>query len=324
MRQLDLTLDELVRYCPDVAEPRDFDEFWAATLDEADSYDLDVVAEEVETPYRTVQIRDVSFRGFNGDRISAWLVTPRWHTAPMPVVVEYLGYNSGRDVPGTHLQWASAGYAHLVVDTRGQGAAFGGQGDSPDSYGSEPCAPGFLTRGIARKETYYYRRVFTDAVRAISAARMLPGVNAQRVAVHGISQGGGIALAVAGLVGDLAAVLPDVPFLCHFRRAIEVSTEDPYAEIVRYLAVQRGNAERVLDTISYFDGVNFAKRATAPALFSVALLDQVCPPSTVFAAHNHYAASKELAIYPYNDHEGGQSQQRLAQILWLNGIMPAR
>jgi cephalosporin-C deacetylase len=65
--------------------------------------------------------------------------------------------------------------------------------------------------------------------------------------------------------------------------------------------------------------VNFAKRATAPALFSVALMDLVCPPSTVYTAYNHYAGDRrDIEVYRYNDHEGGESYQRQAQIRWLN------
>ena len=137
------------------------------------------------------------------------------------------------------------------------------------------------------------------------------------VSVQGVSQGGGLALAVAGLVPDLVAVMPDVPFLCHYRRAVEVCETTPYDEITRYLSVRRQAVDQVFATLSYFDGVNFAKRANAPAFFSVALLDLTCPPSTVYAAFNHYAGEKEMISYPFNDHEGGLSHQKLAQITWL-------
>jgi cephalosporin-C deacetylase len=60
-----------------------------------------------------------------------------------------------------------------------------------------------------------------------------------------------------------------------------------------------------------------AERATAPALFSVALMDQTCPPSTVFAAYNAYGGPKELTVYEYNDHEGGEGFQRGRQLEWL-------
>jgi len=313
----DLPLSELVGYRPAVAEPDDFDDFWATTLAETRAHDLSVTARPVDTPYRTVTVSDVGFAGYGGDRIAAWLTVPRDLAGPLPAVVEFLGYGGGRDLPGASLSWASAGYAHLVMDTRGQGSGWGGGGDTADPHGSGPSLPGFMTKGIGHPETYYYRRLFADGVRAVEAVRHLPGVEVGSVSVQGISQGGGVALAVAGLVSDLGAVLPDVPFLCHFARALEICENDPFDEIRRYLSVQRGKVDQVLRTLSYFDAANFAKRATAPALFSVALQDRTCPPSTVYAAFNHYAAAKEIAIYPFNDHEGGLSHQKLAQISWL-------
>lgn len=326
MARADLPLDELVAYRPEIREPDDFDAFWSRTLAETRAHDLDVRAAAVTTPYRTVAVQDVSFRGFGGDRIGAWFTAPRADDGPLPAVVEFIGYNGGRDLPGEALRWASAGYAHLLVDTRGQGGRWGGGGSTADPHGSEPSAPGFMTRGIRQPDTYFYRRVFTDAVRAVEAVRTLPGVDADRVAVQGVSQGGGITLAVAGLVPDLVAAMPDVPFLCHFARALDVCDKDPFAEITRYLAVHRPRVDDVLHTLSYFDAVNFAKRACAPTLFSVALMDLVCPPSTVYAAYNHYASGcadvgRDIEVYHYNDHEGGESYQRQAQIRWLNGVM---
>jgi cephalosporin-C deacetylase len=69
--------------------------------------------------------------------------------------------------------------------------------------------------------------------------------------------------------------------------------------------------------------MHFAARATAVALFSVGLMDDICPPSTVFAAYNHYQGPKSLEIYRYNNHEGGGSQHAVAKIRffqrWLAG-----
>ena len=318
MALVDLPLEDLVDYRPEVQEPDDFDDFWQRTLAEARSFDLDVRLEEADTPYRTVTVHDVTFGGYAGDRISAWLTTPRGIDGPLPAVVEYVGYNGGRDLPGSSLWWASAGYAHLLMDSRGQGGGWGGGGDTPDPHGGGPAAPGVMTRGIEDPTTYYYRRLMTDAVRAVEAVRDLPVVEVDSVSVQGVSQGGGLALAAAGLVPDLVAVMPDVPFLCHYRRALEVTDRQPFEEIIRYLSVRRRTVDQVFATLSYFDGANFAKRAQAPGYFSVALRDLTCPPSTVYAAFNHYAAAeKEMVVYPFNDHEGGLSHQKLAQITWL-------
>ncbi|WP_405373072.1 MULTISPECIES: acetylxylan esterase [unclassified Microbacterium] len=310
MPRFDLPLADLRDYRPEVREPADFGEFWATTLTSSRSAGGDVIVTPVATPLRTIDAFDVTFPGYGGDPVKAWLLLPAHRDGALPAVVEYNGYGGGRGLPTERLGWAASGYAHLLMDTRGQGSAWGAGGDTPDPHGSGPAFPGFMTRGIDSPETYYYRRVYTDAVRAIDAVRSLPSVDADRVAVVGGSQGGGIVLAAAGLSDGLIAAMPDVPFLCHFERAVGMTGRDPYEEVARYLSVHRGAEERVFDTLSYFDGVNFAARARAASLFSVALLDPICPPSTVFAAFNAYAGSdKTIEVFPFNEHEGGQAYQ---------------
>lgn len=137
---------------------------------------------------------------------------------------------------------------------------------------------------------------------------------------RGGSQGGGIAIAAAGLVGGLVGALPDVPFLCHFERAVGFTDRMPYAEIVRYLAVHRNRVDQTFATLAYFDAVNFAKRATAPSLFSVGLMDPVCPPSTVYAARNHWGRGQhdaDIVEYAFNEHEGGSAHHWPRQASWL-------
>ena len=319
MSQFDLPLDQLRTYRSASEEPEDFDAFWAKTLDETRAHPLDARFEPVATGLATVETYDVTFAGFDGQPVKGWFVLPAGTTEPLPVVVEFLGYGGGRGLPHAHLLWASAGFAHFVMDTRGQGSGWA-TGDTPDPVGSAPSFPGFMTRGIESPETYYYRRLFADAVRAVEAARSHPLVDAGRTAVAGVSQGGGITLAVAGLVRDLVAVAPDVPFLCDFPRATTVTDRTPYREIGNYLKTHRGRVRQARETLAYFDGVHFAARATAPALFSTALEDLTCPPSTVFAAFNAYAEDdKKIEVYDFNDHEGGGSFQQAAQLGWLPG-----
>jgi cephalosporin-C deacetylase len=318
--RFDLTLPELEEYLPDVREPADFDDFWSETLTTSRALSAPPAVVRQDTPFTTLDVFDVTFSGFAGDPVKAWLTLPRGVDGPLPAVVEYLGYGGGRGLPVERPGWASAGYAHLLMDTRGQGSAWGSGGATADPHPTGPSTPGFMTRGIEDPSAYYYRRVFTDAVLAIDTVRALPQVDPGRVAVTGASQGGGIALAAAGLSEGLVAAMPDVPFLCHFERAVGLTDADPYQEIVRYLSVHRGAGERVFSTLSYFDGVNFARRLTAPALFSVALLDPICPPSTVFAAFNHCAtAERRIEVYTHNQHEGGLAYQWLAQAEFLAG-----
>ena len=308
MAFLSMDLAELVKHRPERTEPADFEAFWADTLSEARAAaPAGLRTDDAATGLTTVTVQDATFPGFAGQPIKGWLVRPRDAEGPLPAVVSYVGYGGGRGLPYDHLLWASAGYAQFVMDTRGQGAGWS-VGDTPDDGpGAGPAYPGSMTRGIQDPATYYYRRVYTDAVRAVEAVRTHPGIDAERVLVAGGSQGGGIALAVAGLVPDLAGVIADVPFLQHIRRATEITDEFPYKEVADFCKTHRDKVETVFRTLSYFDGLNFAARAVAPALYSVALMDEVCPPETVYASYNHYLGPKEISVYPYNGHEGGGS-----------------
>lgn len=298
-------LPELWAYRSAYREPAGFDAFWKDTLDGARDRPARLDLTPVDTGLETVDVFDARFPGFGGHPVSGWLRLPRHRGGPLPAVVQFHGYGSGRGAPIEDLLWSSAGYAHLIVDTRGQGGAYAGGGATPDPVGAGPSHPGFLTRGIQDKDTYVYRRVFTDAVRAVDALRGSPYVDGERIAAVGNSQGGGIALAVAGLVPELAAVHVQSPFLCDVRQATRLTGAPPYAELIGYLAARRDLVEQAFGTLRYFDGLAFAARATAPAWFSAGLRDEVCPPVTTVAAHRAYAGPKHLRLWEFNGHDAG-------------------
>ncbi|MFF5052794.1 acetylxylan esterase [Micromonospora sp. NPDC000663] len=314
----DLTLAECWAYRPELAVPEDLDAFWGRTL-RADE-PVAATYEPVETGLTQIRTHAVTVAGYGGEPVHGWLHLPADATGPLPCVVEYLGYGRGRGLPHEKLFWAAAGFAHLIMDTRGQGwsAAPGATAD-PDRYPAG-TVPGFLTRGVASPDDFYYRRLITDAVRFAQAAGDHPAIDADRVAVTGISQGGGLSLAVAALAPGVAAAMPDVPFLCDFRRGVQVAGAGPYGEITEYLALYRDRAGQVFRTLSYVDAAVLAPRATAPALFSIAMMDRTCPPSTCFAAYHRYGGDKEVRVYEFNDHEGGTAHQQVEQLTWLGRL----
>lgn len=316
----DLSLDQLRSFVAPVREPQDFDAFWTRTIESARAA-ATAPANRVPaaTPITELVVEDLTFPGFGGESVRGWVTRPKGRDGQtLPTVVEFNGYNGGRGIVGERVGWALAGYVHVFMDTRGQGSGWGTGGATPDPHGSEASVAGWMTRGILDPEQHYYRRVFTDAVRLVDEVRTWDFVDSARIALTGGSQGGGIALAAAALSGPVWAVMPDVAFLCAWEHGAGIALSDPYQELVRYLATHRDHVETVWNTAAYFDGVNFAKRIDVPALFSVALMDQIVPPSTTFSAFNSLASTDaEIEVYPYNGHEGGQTFQWLRQTEFL-------
>lgn len=331
MAQFDLPLKELQTYRPDIEVPADLADFWRATLTDLQAYELSLQAELVDNKLALIDTYDVRFAGWGGTPAHAWLHVPAGHDpgrdGPLPTVAHYYGYSGGRGLPHADTIWAQAGWAHLILDTRGQGWSSGGASETGDTAPEAGLnhSPGFLTAGLLDPSTYYYRRVYADAYRLLDVIKALQHTDETRTAVTGRSQGGGITIAVAGLAGltgvPLRAAAPDVPFLCHFQRAVEITDEHPYAEITQYLAGWRDRADAASRTLAYFDGANLGRFADAPALFSVALRDLVCPPSTVYAAFSRYggegAVDKDIVVYPHNGHEGGEDYQIGRQLDWF-------
>ncbi len=333
MPLFDLPLEKLREYESPVAPPSDLKDFWDRTVAEARDFPLAATFEPVENYLTLIDTFDVTFAGYGGAPVKGWLHLPAGLEPgdQLPVVVQYVGYSGGRGMVNQDTRWAQAGYAHFIMDTRGQG--YGGSlGTTPDSHSSagDVAFAGLMTRGIGHQDDYYYRRVYVDAFRAVEAAQAHPAVDPSRVVLQGVSQGGGIVVATAGLVSGrldgVVAALPDVPFLQDFPRAIDITPRGPYPEIAGFLARHRERYGQILEVLNYFDGVNLARWATAPALYSAAQMDDICPPSTVFASYNAYGSDggtpdKDIEVYRFNNHEGGQEHQWIRQLLFLRKVL---
>ena len=55
--------------------------------------------------------------------------------------------------------------------------------------------------------------------------------------------------------------------------------------------------------LGYIDVQHLAKRIKAEVMMATGLLDEICPPSTQFAAYNKITSPKKIVIYPDFGHE---------------------
>lgn len=297
MPSIDMPYEQLKTYKPQLTRQPDFEDYWTRTMSEALAQPLNVELAPYELAARGLECFTVRFDGYQGGRIAGWYVRPKG-TGKFPGICIYHGY-SGR---GTRLMdmlpYAYQGMCVLSMDCRGQ------NGLSQDAavYDGGHFS-GWMTQGIRDPENYYYRYVYADAVRALEVLARQDEVDAGRLAITGISQGGGITLAVAALSSRPILAMPDIPYLCHYKRATDIAPNGPYPEIVNFLKTFPQLHDCVFATLSYCDGMNLAPMIRCRTVVLNCLWDDICPPSTIFAAYNHMTAQKEMELYPYHKHE---------------------
>lgn len=296
MAFFDMPLAQLREYTPTLTRQDDFDTFWEQTLGESASQPLNLRLDPIELPFRNAQFFRASFDGFGGAPLVGTYARPAGN-GPFPAIALYHGYSGHRPEAWELLAWVSQGYAVLATDVRGQG---GESGDALPYPGGH--APGFMTMGIGDPQTYYYRGAYVDTVRAIDVLVAQPEVHAERIGATGGSQGGALTLVAAALDRRVKAAVAEIPFLCHFQRATTLVDTGPYNEIAGYFRRTAADEERTYRTLSYFDCMNLAPRINAPTLVTAGLMDDICPPSTVFAAYNYISAPKDMIVSTFGQH----------------------
>jgi cephalosporin-C deacetylase len=297
MPSIDMPLEQLRHYKPSLYREDDFQSFWDATVSEAVRQPIHAELIPYDLPVKGVQCYAVRFDGYKGGRIAGWYVRPT-REGSFPGLCVYHGYGGRGTRPLEMVPIASQGVCVLTMDCRGQ------PGNSQDaSEASEGNVAGWMSQGIRDPQKYYYRYVYGDAIRALELLANRDEVDESRLAITGASQGGGLTLAVAALSDRPIFAWSDIPFLCDFRRAIQITPAAPYTELQTFLKMHPDLDEQVVRTLSYFDNMNLAPRIKCRTVITNFLWDDICPPSTIFAAYHHITAEKSMEIFPFHKHE---------------------
>jgi len=301
----DLPLEKLRTYQGRNPRPEDFDAFWDARL--AEMHALDGQVEQVPAAFQTPAARcsDLYFTGVGGARVHAKLLQPpEAAPAPHPAVVMFHGYSGHSGDWMDKLPYVGLGFTVAALDCRGQA------GTSQDPGGvAGTTFRGHIVRGLddAPAKMLFVQN-FLDTAQLAQIVMDMPDVDADRVGAVGGSQGGGLTLACASLAPRISRVAPVFPFLCDYQRVWEMDLAvNAYQELRDYFRqfdpLHRREAE-IFTQLGYIDVQHLAARIRGQVYMAVGLMDQVCPPSTQFAAYNKITADKSLEIYPDFAHEG--------------------
>lgn len=303
MPLFEMPLEELKVYQGINPRPSDFDDYWAKALDEMRSTEprIELKPSDFEAPF--AECYDLFFTGVRDARIHAKYVKPKHGAKIHPAVVQFHGYTGSSGDWFDKLPYAAAGFSVFSLDCRGQG------GLSEDTGGVKGNTHhGHIIRGLDDSpDNLLFRQIFLDTAQLVGIAQSMDEVDENRIGAMGGSQGGGLAVACASLAPSIKKLAPVFPFLSDYQRVWEMDlAKGAYQELTDYFRRFDPRHEReqtVFEYLGYIDVKNLSDRIKGEVLWGAGLMDQICPPSSQFAAYNKITSQKHMVIYPDYGHE---------------------
>lgn len=305
MPLIDMPLAELKQFAGINPRPDDFDAYWERALDEMCGVDpkVELVPAQFQTPF--AECFHLYYTGVRGARIHAKYVRPsNTSDAPHPAVLRFHGYSGSSGDWHDLLSFAGLGFSIAALDVRGQG----GLSEDPGAVVGNTLK-GHIIRGLDDEpDNLMFRHIFLDTAQLAAIVMDLPEVDAERVGAFGGSQGGGLTLACSSLEPRIKRLAPACPFLCDYQRVWEMDlARGAYEELKTYFRNFDPRHEReqaIFTRLGYIDCQHLAPRIEGEVLMALGLMDEICPPSSQYAAFNKITAPKTTVIYPDFAHEG--------------------
>lgn len=280
---------------PVTAEPKDFDRFWQQGRKALDAIPLETKMERLpDLSTSKVDVFHVSFQNVGSgisktSRIYGILAIPKTSSPEQrfPALLRVPGAGV-RPYTGS-VSMAERGFITLEIGIHGIPVTL------PASV-YDDLRSGALNRymlyNLDDKDSYYYRRVYLGCLRANDFLVSLPQYNGRDLGVIGSSQGGALSIMTAALdkrVKALAAMYPALGDTAGYVAGRAGGWPHAFRD-------EKMRSKEKLETASYYDAANFARRLTVPGLYGWGYNDEVVPPTSMFAVYNLISAPKRLQL----------------------------
>ncbi len=303
---------------PYTQEPQDFRSFWQKNVEELKQVPMsytkelykDYCTDKIDCYLVKLQIDKM------GHSMYGFLFYPKnAQPGKHPVVLcpPGAGIKTIKD-PMRNKYYAENGFVRFEVEIHGLDPRISSETFGEISRAFNDRNGGYLANGLENKDIYYMKHVYVGLVRCIDFLISLPEWDGKNVAVQGGSQGGALAIIAAGLDSRVTQCVANHPALSDMAGYAAKGGTGGYPHFCRQPQIL-SNTD-CLNTLAYFDVVNFARYVKAPTYLTWGYNDVTCPPTTSYAVWNTLKCTKESLLTPINEHWTTTETNR-GQMEWI-------
>lgn len=296
--------------------PDGFMDFWKNNIKEASEFPLKYTKEKAEE-YCTEKIDCYLIKlqlNNRGQAVYGYLFYPKNakpESCPVVLSPPGAGIKTIKE-PLRHKYYAEEGFIRLEFEIHGLNPTMSEEQFKEISNAFNGKENGYLTNGLDNKDNYYMKRVYLSCLRCIDLLTSLPEWDGKNVIVQGGSQGGALAMITAGLDKRVTACVVNHPALSDMAGYM-AGRAGGYPHFFRTKGM---DTKEKLETMSYYDVVNFARLIKADTFMTWGFNDNTCPPTTSYAVYNTLECSKEALITPINEHWTSEETER-GHLEWI-------
>ena len=303
---------------PYTQEPQDFRSFWQKNVEELKQVPMsytkelykDYCTDKIDCYLVKLQIDKM------GHSMYGFLFYPKnAQPGKHPVVLcpPGAGIKTIKD-PMRNKYYAENGFVRFEVEIHGLDPRISSESFGEISRAFNDRNGGYLANGLENKDIYYMKHVYVGLVRCIDFLTSLPEWDGKNVAVQGGSQGGALAIIAAGLDSRVTQCVANHPALSDMAGYAAKGGTGGYPHFCRQPQILSN--KDCLNTLAYFDVVNFARYVKAPTYLTWGYNDVTCPPTTSYAVWNTLKCTKESLLTPINEHWTTTETNR-GQMEWI-------
>lgn len=303
--------------------PDDFIDFWSKNINEASKYPLKYTKKKAEE-YCTDKIDCYLIKvqlNSRGQAVYGYLFYPKNvqpRSCPVVLSPPGAGIKTIKD-PLRHKYYAEEGCIRLEFEIHGLNPTMNAEQFNEISNAFNGKENGYLMNGLDNRENYYMKRVYLACIRCIDLLTSLPEWDGKNVIVQGGSQGGALAMVAAGLDKRVTACVVNHPALSDMA-GYKAGRAGGYPHFFRTKGM---DSKDKLETMAYYDVVNFARLIKADTFMTWGFNDNTCPPTTSYAVFNTLECTKEALITPINEHWTSEETER-GHLDWIKKHLKIR